>query len=103
MNTNVVKSMPGIFGTISVAKDEQTGNPVHYALLDKLEKTIGVIKFQDGAPPVNGFCIEDVLNIARDRIVHLNSELPSDYNLVAIEAIDKALDALKKRLAERTA
>lgn len=101
MIPHAIKTFQGIFGTIAVTVNPETNNPVIYGLFDKNDNPVDTLRFQDGAPPANGFCIEDILNIAKDRIQHLDSELPSDFNKVAVEHIEAALGALKERLNQR--
>lgn len=101
MIPNAKKLLKGIFGDIAVANNQETGNPVIYGLFSKNGELVDRLRFQDGAPPANGFCIEDLLVIAKDRIEHLDSELPNDLNKIAVEHIESALGALKERLNQR--
>lgn len=103
MIPNANKLLKGIFGDIAVGINQDTGNPVIYGLFNKNGELIDRLRFQDGAPPANGFCIEDLLVIVKDRIEHLDSELPNDLNKIAVENIEAALAALEERLKQRTA
>lgn len=96
----VAKSTLGICH-IATIKKESSGNPTIYALINQDKGTVAQVQLQDGAPPENGFCIEDLLTIVLDRIRYLNSELPSQHNLDALDHIDAALLALDKRMKER--
>lgn len=87
---------------IAAIKKESSGNPTIYVLINQDKDTVAQVQLQDGAPPENGFCIEDLLTVALDRIRHLNSELSSQHNLDALDHIDAALLALDKRMKERT-
>ncbi len=99
----IQETIKGVFGSITVAKNEATGNPTIYGLFDKNNVFVDRLRFQDGAPPANGFCVEDLIAIAKHRIQHLDTELPSDYNKLAVDALDEALKALEDRMAERKA
>lgn len=88
-------------GQIAAVPNEVTNKETIYMLLDVNKVAITQLHLQDGAPPENGFCIEDILTIALDRIRRVNSELPSQHNLEALDHIDAALLSLHKRMQER--
>lgn len=90
-------------GQVTVTENETTGNPTVYALLDQDNITIARLHLQDGAPPQNGFCIEDLLEITIHRIRTLNGEVPSQHNLTALDGLDRTMRALAKRSEERAA
>lgn len=88
-------------GQIAAITNEATNKQTIYALLDNNNVVVTQLHLQDGAPPENGFCIEDLLTIALDRIRQVNSELPSQRNLDALDHIDAALLSLHNRMQER--
>jgi hypothetical protein len=102
MIPNANKTFQAIFGTIAVTNAE-SGNPVIYGLFDKNDVPVNTVRFQDGAPPCNGFCVEDLIAITIDRLQHLDSELPSDFNKVAIDHLLAANKALADRIAAQRA
>jgi len=90
-----------------------TDNPDHsganhfYTVMDSKDKIImGYIRFQQGARGgvdlPNGLRDDDLLEIVRDRLKGFQSgPYPCEENAEAIEAIEKALNVLKKRTDSR--
>jgi len=50
-----------------------------------------------------GTTLEEVLKVCSFRLENLNQKVPSEFNKVAIEYINKAVEELNKRTADRVA
>lgn len=62
------------------------------------------IKWQDGNVPengVNGATIEEVLEVAKARIVELNNKFPCRENSLAITKVEEAVHWLEARTKDR--
>lgn len=68
--------------------------------------TLAEIRFQNGPVPIcgiNGVTTEDLLVVLIHRTGTLHDKIPCEENKVAIEHMQKALDALNERTAKRIA
>lgn len=93
-------------GTIRNSRDLNTNNPVHWTLYDKTEDAVTSLKFQDGGPSdkgANGFTIEDLLAICHERIELVNSCVPVEENIQAMNLIRQAQELLNQRYLRRLA
>lgn len=62
------------------------------------------IKWQEGNVPengVNGATIEEVIEVARERIVELNAKFPCRENSLAITKLEEATHWLEARTKDR--
>lgn len=62
------------------------------------------VKWQDGNVPdngVNGATIEDVIEVARERIAELNAKFPCRENSLAITKLEEATHWLEARTKDR--
>lgn len=62
------------------------------------------VKWQDGTVPdngVNGATIEDVIEVARERIAELNAKFPCRENSLAITKLEEATHWLEARTKDR--
>lgn len=62
------------------------------------------VKWQDGNAPdngVNGATIEDVIEVARERIAELNAKFPCRENSLAITKLEEATHWLEARTKDR--
>lgn len=83
-------------------------DPGHYYEIDAgfgpIVEELTTIKFQTGPVKengVNGVTNEALLAILIDRLDHLQGKFPCNENEVALSHINKALDALEARTADR--
>ena len=90
-----IKLAEGAIDPINVTVGETKPPIINYTLENSDGETIGSFNIRSGTNP--GFCIEDLLNIAKHRLETVNSELHSEYNDLAIDAITLALDELNNR------
>lgn len=91
-------------GHIAIYQSTSTGNEVDVAFFSRYGELINVFSFQDGCPHVtdiNGFTIEDLINISTWRILHLNVFLQADENVTAALHLNEAITNLNARANRR--
>lgn len=69
--------------------------------LQFVEKWIQDAASKDMKVAADGTTTEDVLRVIIHRLTTLNKELPSTFNLMAIDNCEKALDCLNRRTEDR--
>lgn len=72
---------------------------------ENITNCLGVVRFQSGHPDAegrNGVTIESLLAVCYDRLKSFQAgPYPSEYNEVAIQNIERALESLKDRTREQ--
>ncbi len=100
--TAIYKSYFG--GYICIYKDDYTENETLIGLWDDELDMVGTLSFQDGCPctnGINGFALEDVINILSWRIDHVNELVFSNRNVKALRHLNEAKYQLELRTEER--